>query len=271
MKLYQIDAFVGLELKGNPAAVCPLNQWIDEQIMQDIAEENNLSETAFFVPQNDGTFAIRWFTPAAEVNLCGHATMAAAYVIFNELGYQKDVINFSSKSGKLIAKKIADKIEIDLPQAEFEEIPYDQNLEKALGKSYSALYRAGEDYLVIFADENDVINLTPNFNLLKTFKVRGVVISASVSDIAKDVAKDIAKDIDFISRAFFPRLNVDEDPVTGSAHTHLVPYWSKKLSKNILHAKQVSPRGGELFCKLEKNRVLLAGKCNLYLRGDIFI
>lgn len=258
MKLYQVDAFVGSKLKGNPAAVCPLNHWIDEQVMQNIAEENNLSETAFFVRQGDG-FEIRWFTPAAEVNLCGHATMAAAYVIFNELDHQEDVINFYSKSGKLVAKKIADKIEIDLPKADFKEISYDQNLERALGKKYNTLFFAGEDYLVIFEDENDVINLAQNFTLLKSFKVRGVVVSA------------LASDVDFVSRAFFPRLNVDEDPVTGSAHTHLVPYWSKRLGKNILHAKQISPRGGELFCKLDGERVLLAGKCNLYLRGDIFL
>ena len=259
MKLYQIDAFTTQNLKGNPAAVCQLPQWIDTQIMQDIAQENNLSETAFFVAQENGDFEIRWFTPAAEVNLCGHATIAAAYVIYNELGYQNNVINFSSRSGKLVTKKIGEMIEIDFPKAKLEKLPYDKSLEVALGKVYRELYFAGEDYLVIFNDENDVANLVPDFNLLKNFNVRGVVVSACGGDV------------DFVSRAFFPRLDVNEDPVTGSAHTHLTPYWSEKLGKGELRAKQISARGGELFCCLSGERVLISGKCKLYLRGEIFL
>jgi PhzF family phenazine biosynthesis protein len=257
--IFQIDAFVGDKLKGNPAAVCPLNEWIDEQLMQDIAEANNLSETAFFVANSNGNFEIRWFTPKSEVNLCGHATMATSYVIYNHLGYKSDLINFNSKSGKLITKKTDEIIEMNFPKANLQKLLYDSKLEAALNHSYQELYFAGEDYLVIFNNENEIANLNPDFNQLKLFENRGVIVSAT------------GKKVDFVSRAFFPKLNVNEDPVCGSAHTHLVPYWSKKINKINLHAKQISPRGGEIFCRLEGNRVILAGKCKLFLQGKIYL
>ena len=257
--IFQVDAFVGKGLKGNPAAVCPLNEWIETSLMQDIAEENNLSETVFFVPQLDGTFEIRWFTPSNEVNLCGHATMAASYVIYNYLDYKNNLITFSSRSGNLIINKNDEAIEMNFPKADLRKLPYDSNLERALGKSYQELYFAGEDYLVIFTDESIVTALTPDFNLLKSFENRGVIVSSA------------SKQADFISRAFFPKLNINEDPVCGSAHTHLTPYWSNKLNKTKLHARQASSRGGELFCQLKDDRVLLSGKCKLFLQGKIFI
>ena len=172
IKIYQIDAFTSKNLRGNPAAVCPLEHWLDDKSLQEIAEENNLSETAFFVPEKDdkqNNFAIRWFTPAAEVNLCGHATMAAAHVIYNELNWQNSTINFSSRSGQLITKKNGDNIEMIFPKAQLKKLPYNNDLATALGTNYQELYFAGEDYLAIFNNENEVRNLTPNFNLLKDF------------------------------------------------------------------------------------------------------
>jgi len=262
IKIFQIDAFTSKYFLGNPAAVCPLENWLDDRILQEIAEENNLSETAFFVPDinsKKNNFAIRWFTPAAEVNLCGHATIAAAYVIYHELNWQNSIINFSSHSGQLTTKKIDENIEIIFPKAQLKKLPHNHDLAAALGANYRELYFAGEDYLTIFNNENEVKNLTPNFNLLKDFQVRGIVASS------------LGEDVDFVSRAFFPRLNVNEDPVCGSAHTYLTPYWQQILGKNSLHAKQISKRGGEIFCSSEGDKIILSGKCKLYLRGEIFI
>lgn len=222
IRIFQIDAFTSKNFRGNPAAVCPLEQWLDDRILQEIAEENNLSETAFFVPElnyKKNNFAIRWFTPAAEVNLCGHPTIAAAYIIYNELNWKNSIINFSSRYGQLTTKKNDENIEIIFTKSQLKKLPYNNDLATALGASYQELYFAVEDYLAIFNNENEVRNLTPNFNLLKEFQMRGLVASS------------LGEDADFVSRAFFPRLNVNENPVCSSAHSYLTIYWQQILGK----------------------------------------
>lgn len=260
MKIFQINAFVGRGCKGNPAAVIPLDKWINDSLMQEIAEEKNLSETAFFVKNPNDAFEIRWFTPNSEVNLCGHATIATAYVLYEFLGYKKNKITFLSNSGELFVRKLDGMLELDFPISKLEKIPFEADLAKALGEKYYEIYHAGEDILVIFENESQIKNLNPDFNLLKLFEKRGIVASAVANK---------ESEVDFVSRAFFPRLNVNEDPVCGSAHTYLAPYWSDRLNKNNLHSLQLSKRKGELFCFVANNRVLISGRCKLFMKGDI--
>lgn len=257
ISIYQIDAFTSKIFSGNPAAVCPLDKWIDDNIMRSIASENNLSETAFFVRERDG-YRIRWFTPTTEVDLCGHATLASAFVIFNEINKGADQITFYSKSGVLNVTKDADLILLDfasLPPkvpGNPEKIIYAFNL-----KPVEVLQ--ADDYLLIYKSQADIENLEPDLNLLKDIDLRGVVVSAPGSDC------------DFVSRFFAPKYGIDEDPVTGSVHCTLIPYWSKRLGKNKLHAKQLSIRGGELFCEMKDDRVGISGRAVEYLRGEIVV
>ncbi len=259
--LYQIDAFTNHLFSGNPAAVCPLPQFLPTDVMQSIAAENNLSETAFFIRKNEN-FEIRWFTPENEVKLCGHATLASAHVIFNFLEKEINQITFDSKSGPLYVKKISDgNIQLNFPVISPEPIEAMKNLNEALGITPKALYKSKQDFLAIFENQGEIESICPDFNKLLELDLRGVIIS-SLSNVPG---------FDFVSRAFFPKYGVPEDPVTGSAHCLLTPYWAKVLGKMQLKAKQLSKRSGELLCELDNDRVLLTGKAVPYMKGEIEI
>lgn len=257
MTLYQIDAFTDRLFTGNPAAVIPLEKWIDEKLMQDIAMENNLSETVFFVP-NGKDFDIRWFTPAAEINLCGHATLASAYVLFNILGYKGSSLTFHSKSGPLIITRDKDIISMDFPAWKPEKISdYPAGLEQALGvKEIVGVYKY-RDLLVELNNENDVRQAEPDFTLIKKTGYKIIITTPG------------SHGIDFVSRFFAPTFGVDEDPVTGSAHSQLIPFWSDKLGKKKMEARQLSKRGGHLMVEQKGDRVQMGGKCVFYMKGEI--
>ncbi len=257
LKIYQVDAFADNLFSGNPAAVVPLNFWLFDDTMQSIAEENNLSETAFFVKRKK-TYDIRWFTPNGEVKLCGHATLASAYVIFNFIEKTLENIEFSSLSGILNVKRENEFIELDFPSQKFIKCQPNRDIADGLGKEPSSLYM-GEDYFAIFEKEEDIEEISPNFEILNKLDLRGVVISAE------------SKNYDFVSRAFYPKYGINEDPVTGSAHTMLIAHWSKQLNKNHLKAKQISKRGGILNCTNLGERVQISGKAKLYMIGNIFL
>lgn len=257
LNLYQIDAFADQAFTGNPAAVIPLEHWLDDATMQAIAEENNLSETAFFVPEH-GDYRIRWFTPNEEVELCGHATLASAYVLFNELNEQGDSINFHSLSGPLKVNRRGDLLTLDFPcQAPIKtEAP--EALIQGLGTSAFECYKS-EDYIAVLPKEEDVLTVKADFNQLMKLDLRGVIITAP------------SKHYDFVSRFFAPNCDIPEDPVTGSAYTQLTPLWADKFNKTELRAKQVSRRGGELHCQLRGDRVLISGKAVKFMTGTIYL
>jgi len=252
---YQVDAFTDHIFGGNPAGVCPLKEWISDEKMQKIAAENNLSETAFFVPENDN-YRIRWFTPTVEVDLCGHATLASGHVLFNHLNYTRDIAHFESRSGCLNVRRDQNLIILDFPTASFKRVSHPEILIKALGKKFSEVY-SSNDYLVVFDSEKDILDLKPDFQLLLQLETRGVIVTAR------------GKDVDFVSRFFAPAVGINEDPVTGSAHTILTPYWAKKLNKTELTASQLSERRGKLFCKYLGDRVEISGMAVTYLTGTI--
>lgn len=258
LAIYQVDAFTKKLFGGNPAAVVPLKEWLPEALMQKIALENNLSETAFFVPTADG-FHIRWFTPAAEVALCGHATLATAYVVFNIMKYPSETILFDSKSGILKVKKTGNLLELDFPAQDLTSVEAPEGLIEGIGKKPKELFKAGEDYLLIYDSQKDIETISPNFSALKLLKTRGLIVSARARN----------KKLDFVCRFFAPAVGIDEDPVTGSAFTKLIPYWAGKLEKTSFEAEQISARKGSLSCKLAGNRVLIAGHAKLYLKGKI--
>jgi PhzF family phenazine biosynthesis protein len=257
MKLtfYQVDAFTDTLFKGNPAAVVPLDKWLDEKLMQDLAAENNLAETVFFVPLNN-EFEIRWFTPEAEINLCGHATLASAYVLFNILGYDKKQIVFHSKSGPLYVTLQNDIISLDFPSWMPERLnEYPEGLEQALGvKEIVGVYQS-RDLLVELNKEEDVQQAQPDFTLIKKLGYK-IIITAP------------GKEVDFVSRFFAPTIGVDEDPVTGSAHSQLIPFWSNKLGKTVMQAKQLSKRGGQLWVEQKGDRVMMGGKAVFYMKAE---
>jgi len=255
LSLYQIDAFADKPFSGNPAAICPLESWLPDEVMQDIAAENNLSETAFFVPTEAG-FRIRWFTPLTEVRLCGHATLASAYVLFEELHYSKDVIVFDSLSGPLMVKRDGDRFEMDFPAQPPEECETPQAIVDAFAEQPQLCLKA-EDYIVVFKDESSVLSASPNMEMLRVLDLRGVAITAKSSRY------------DFVTRFFGPKCGIDEDPVTGSAFTQLGPYWGRVYNRNSLTAKQVSPRGGEVMCRLDGERVVISGKAVKFMQGKI--
>jgi predicted PhzF superfamily epimerase YddE/YHI9 len=255
---FQVDAFTSRLFGGNPAGVCPLEEWIDDEIMQNIAAENNLSETAFFVDRGEW-FEITWFTPESEIDLCGHATLASAHVIFNHLNYPYDAIMFDTKQhGALYARRSNDLIALDFPASDPVKIPVPDLLTRALGSKPVELY-ATRDYLAVFDTQEEIVRIQPDFSLLRQLDRMGIIISAP------------GNDSDFVSRFFAPAVGIDEDPVTGSAHTTLVPYWANRLGKNTLHAYQLSKRKGELFCELQEDRVIIAGKAVTYMTGEIVI
>lgn len=258
LKIYQVDAFTDKIFGGNPAAVCPLENWLSDQEMQAIANENNLAETAFFVKETEG-YHIRWFTPKAEVDLCGHATLASAYVLFELLAYREDMINFQSRSGILTAQKNGDKITLNFPLDTIEKIELTQGFLDCFDIKAIEAYKGQADYLLIFANQQEIEKAIPNLSAIAKYDKRGVIISAK------------GVDVDFVSRYFAPAYGINEDPVTGSAHTTLVKYWHKKLSKTNFTAKQLSERGGYLTCKLDGERVEISGQAVLYLSGEIFL
>lgn len=261
LTLYQIDAFANKVFGGNPAAVIPLEQWLDAPLMQQIALENNLSETVFFVPAANGIadFEIRWFTPEVEINLCGHATLASAYVLYNILGYQKPAIRFSSMSGILQVSREEDLICLDFPSWKPERLDiYPSELSAIIGHAEIVGVYKYRDMLVELVNEEAVRNCDPDFSLMKKH-VDKMIITAP------------GKKVDFVSRFFAPGAGIDEDPVTGSAHSQLIPFWSEKLGKNEMHALQLSKRGGELWCEQRGDRVLMKGKGVFYMKGEIFL
>jgi PhzF family phenazine biosynthesis protein len=253
--LYQVDAFTEKIFGGNAAAVCPLEAWLPDAAMQAIAEENNLSETAFFVRTGDA-FDIRWFTPKIEIHLAGHPTLATAHVIFRHLVYNKNEIVFSSKSGELRAGRSGDLIQLDFPAYDAKPVRSPKALIKGL-KSKPVDVLLGRDYMAVFKSEADVLALEPDFAELANLDCLGIIVTAP------------GDRSDFVSRFFAPRAGILEDPVTGSAHTLLIPYWAKRLGKAVLHAYQVSKRRGEIFCEHRGGRVLIGGRAVTYLQGTI--
>lgn len=260
LDLYQVDAFTDKTFGGNPAAVCPLEAWLPDELMQNIAAENNLSETAFFVPDGD-RFHLRWCTPAAEVDLCGHATLAAAYVIFEKLNYGQEIIRFDSKSGELTVEKTENGLMMDFPAWHVEQVAEHDALTKAMGKAPKAINQ-GTYWVAEFETRQDVENLTPDFKALQSIEDIDFLIITAPSD---------QNDIDFVSRFFCPKYGIDEDPVTGSAHCILTPFWSNRLNKNSLNALQVSKRKGYIHCESANDRVRLTGQATLYLQGSIYV
>jgi PhzF family phenazine biosynthesis protein len=259
LKIYQVDAFASEVFKGNPAAVCMLDQWPDERLMQQIAGENNLSETAFAVRQDD-QYEIRWFTPETEVDLCGHATLATAHVMFRHLGYTEEVIRFHSPhSGKLSVEMQGDLLVLDFPVDEITETEIPGQVAAALNKTPLKAFRGRSDLMLVFASESEIAELSPDFSLLKEVETRGVIVTS------------MGRDVDFVSRFFAPQTGINEDPVTGSAHTTLTPYWSRVLGKKVLKARQLSSRGGDLVCRVEGDRVKIAGSAVTYMEGEIYI
>ena len=256
--IYQVDAFASKLFRGNPAAVCPLEAWMDDETLQNIAVENNLSETAFIVDEPDGLH-IRWFTPKAEVDLCGHATLATGHVLFHEMGQSDGEITFKSRSGILTVSKCDNLLTLDFPADDPIRIDDVADIVSSLGAVSDEVYKGEADYLVIFKDEDEVANLKPDFGALKRLGVRGVIASSP------------ADGVDFVSRFFAPGVGVDEDPATGSAHTLMTPYWANRFGKSSMTAKQISARVGELEVELAGNHVKISGQAVTYLRGIIEI
>lgn len=256
--IYTVNAFSSGPFTGNPAAVCPLEYWPADDLMQSIAAQNNLSETAFFVKENS-TYSIRWFTPTVEVALCGHATLAAAYVLYNELNYQKNEIRFQSKSGVLKVIREKDIIELNFPSEKLKEIPITNAIADNLNLQITYAGKGNVFILLEVATEAEVLQAKPDMKEVKKLEAAGIIVTAR------------GNTADFVSRVFAPQSGIDEDPVTGSAHCLLIPYWAQKLNKYNLSAKQLSKRGGVLYCNYAGNRVLIGGKTELYSKGEIFV
>ena len=256
--MYQVDAFAEKVFEGNPAAVCVLEHWPEDIWMQRIAMENNLAETAFLVPDGH-QFEIRWFTPELEVDLCGHATLASAYVLFEEEGYKGDKIDFiSPRSGPLSVEKSGDgTLVLDFPADKLEKVETYKALNEAIGKDPIETWKGKTDYMLVYSSQDEIENIQPNFLKLNEVQARGVIVTAP------------GREVDFVSRFFAPQSGVNEDPVTGSAHTSLTPYWSGRLGKTQLRARQISPRGGNLQCEYVAPRVKIGGSAVLYLTGEI--
>ncbi|MGH8284058.1 MAG: PhzF family phenazine biosynthesis protein [Gammaproteobacteria bacterium] len=258
ISIYQIDVFTSRLFHGNPAAVCPLDAWMPDELMQKIAAENNLAETAFFVPASGG-YHLRWFTPKVEVDLCGHATLASAYVIARTLKPGTQNIRFDSKSGPLHVTVDGELIRLDFPADPPRPVVPPDGLEQALGLRPQEVLTSRIKYLLVLTTESEVRQVTPNMAALMKLDQSGVIVTAPGTDC------------DFVSRFFAPRLGVPEDPVTGSAHCVLTPYWEAKLGKTKLHARQLSARGGELFCEARGEQVWMTGQAVRYLEGVIEI
>lgn len=259
LKIYQVDAFADRIFSGNPAAVCPLDSWLSDEIMQKIAMENNLAETAFFVKQ-ENQYQIRWFTPAVEVDLCGHATLAAAYILFHHENHQGDTVHFfSHRSGALSVTKKGEFLTLNFPTDTLETIEITPEISACFESAPIQVIKGKTDYMFVFEHEDQIRTALPRLQEIAKLPVRGVIITAK------------GDQVDFVSRFFGPQVGVNEDPVTGSAHTTLTPYWSKKLNKKELTAMQLSARQGHLHCTYLNDRVEIGGQGKLYLVGEIFV
>ena len=260
VNIYKLDAFTDKLFSGNPAAVCILNEWIDEDIMQNIATENNLAETAFIV-QKDNLYEIRWFTPLVEVELCGHATLAGAYVLMNKLNVTSNSIHFYSHlSGDLFVRKLDNELfELDFPTDKYQECNLPDIIKESLNIIPQECYKGKTDFLLVYDTQTDIENISPDLKILSKADGRGIIVTSQ------------GKDCDFVSRFFAPQSGIDEDPVTGSAHTTLTPYWAKRLNKTKLEAVQLSERKGYLTCTFQNERTRIAGKVVLFLKGKIHL
>ncbi|MES2625150.1 MAG: PhzF family phenazine biosynthesis protein [Pseudomonadota bacterium] len=255
--LYIIDAFTSTRFRGNPAAVCPLDAWLDDAVMQNIAAENNLAETAFLVKQDD-SWNLRWFTPTMEIELCGHATLASAFMLALEFPDKKE-FRFHTLSGELTVTKSDELYTLDFPARALLGVQLNQLISACLGVDVLEVTRAGKTLIAELENEETVRNLVPDFANIKTLDCSGLIITAR------------GDDCDFVSRFFAPRLGINEDPVTGSTHCGLIPYWQRRLEKKVMVARQLSPRGGELQCELKGDRVLIGGNAVLFMHGTIFL
>jgi PhzF family phenazine biosynthesis protein len=257
LQIFQVDAFTREAFHGNPAAVVPLEEWLPTETMLAIAAENNLAETAFFVKEGDG-YGLKWFTPTVEMDLCGHATLASAFVLWNELGFTGETLSFETRSGTLTVARDGDLMVLDFPSRPPAETDAPANLGEALSAEPETTLKS-RDLLCVYNSEAEVLALRPDFNAITDLGVHAVIVTAP------------GDRSDFVSRFFAPCVGVDEDPVTGSAHCTLIPYWAERLGKNELYARQVSERGGEIFCELKGDRVRMAGNAVLYLKGEIYV
>lgn len=259
ISLFYIDAFTSEVFKGNPAAVCLLESWLPDEVLQSIASEHNLSETAFIVKEAKEIFQLKWFTPKMEVDLCGHATMAAAHVLFSIYNFAHKTIQFRTKSGLLPVKQTEDETTtLDFPAFKINPHEGSALLKEALGTAVSEVYKS-RDLLVVFNNEKEILDLKPDFAKLKMLDCLGVIVSAP------------GKNCDYVLRFFAPGAGINEDPVTGSAHSTLVPYWSQRLKKNTLFAQQLSDRFGEIWCQQKGDRILITGHAVTYMQGTINI
>lgn len=256
--IYQVNAFTNSIFGGNPAAVCPLKEWLPTETMQELAKENNLSETAFFIPDGD-IFHIRWFTPEIEIDLAGHPTLATAYVIFNYLGYRKDDITFNSNSGLLhVTKKNGNLLEMNFPSRMPEKTNPPLALIEGIGHQPQHIYKS-RDYICVYKTEKEVVDFKPDFGWLNRIDALGVIATAP------------GDDCDFVSRFFVLNSVIKEDPVTGSAHATLIPFWAEQLGKTTMLAKQISKRGGIIYCEDKGDRVTIAGESILYMKGEYYL
>ena len=259
LSIYQVDAFTDHMFGGNPAAVVPLDHWISDDLMQKIAFENNLSETAFYIPSED-QFEIRWFTPTTEVDLCGHATLATAHILFEHKNYKQKTILFNSKSGILKVEKLNNLYTMDFPSDKIHQVTTPVEILKGLGITPLETFRGKDDYMIVIDSEQEIKNIRPDFRMLSLLEnTRGVIITAP------------GEEVDFVSRCFYPQAGIDEDPATGSAHTTMTPYWAQKLDKIELTALQLSPRKGVFQCKYLHDRVLISGQAVTYLKGILLL
>lgn len=259
LKIYQADAFSKEAFSGNPAAVCPLEHWLEDDLLQKIAAENNLSETAFFIPKEDH-YELRWFTPTTEVDLCGHATLATAHVLFEKERHQGDTIRFySPRSGVLQVNKNGNNLSLNFPADPVTAIAVSKALQQAFSIPPAGAFRGKTDIMLVYHSEEDIKNLEANMTAVNAIDARGIIVTSR------------GDKVDFVSRFFAPQSGVDEDPVTGSAHTTLTPYWSRVLGKKQLVARQLSARKGYLHCEDRGERVIISGEARLYMEGRIFI
>lgn len=258
-KIYQVDAFTDQVFSGNPAAVCPLHHWLSDDLMQKIAMENNLAETAFYVKQND-QYLIRWFTPAVEVDLCGHATLAAAYVLFHHENHQGNTIHFySPRSGALTVTKSGEVLRLNFPTDVIEPLALTHDLTACFNIKPRLAFKGKTDYLFLFDHEEEIKKLVPALDKISALPARGVIVTAK------------GDTVDFVSRFFAPQAGINEDPVTGSAHTTLTPFWAKELGKTKLTALQLSQRRGKLQCQYLNDRVEISGQARLYMIGELYL
>lgn len=257
LQMFQVDAFTSRPFAGNPAAIVPLDDWLPDEVMQAIAMENNLAETAFFKKGENG-YDLRWFTPTVEMDLCGHATLATGYLIFEVLGTEEKVLSFQTRSGELTVEKEGDRFVLNFPSRPGEAAEPPAGLIDAIGREPTEVLKA-RDYMLVYPTEADIVAVKPDIKALKDIDAHAVIVTAK------------GDSSDFVSRFFAPAVGVDEDPATGSAHCTLIPYWAEKLGKKELYARQLSARGGELYCELIGDRVRIGGNAVLYLKGEIYV